>query len=343
MIDSVIIKNFQSHKNSELEFTPGLNVIIGQTDSGKTAILRALNWVFTNRPMGDSFKSHWGGECSVKIKTNSNEISRIKGSSNSYQLNGINFTAFGTGVPDEITTALNISEINYQKQMDAPYLLNETPGAVASHFNKIANFEQIDKSISFVDKAIYQIKAKSKGISAEIETKTIQLEKYSNLEILEKELNNIKILEAKQAGYCDKINLINSLVEKYNLITPQLAKLEKQISLLPKVEELISLNAELLELRKSKKDLKNYVIQFNDIDEQKNEYQSLANLLPKVEEILALIAELAVTKIRKKLLSDTVFEATKINTEIEFLQELLPELQNEWETEFPERCPLCGK
>jgi len=36
MIESAQIKNFQSHRNTELTFDPGVNVIIGSSDSGKT-------------------------------------------------------------------------------------------------------------------------------------------------------------------------------------------------------------------------------------------------------------------------------------------------------------------
>ena len=37
-IEKVILENFQSHKYTVLDFTKGLNSIVGPTDSGKTAI-----------------------------------------------------------------------------------------------------------------------------------------------------------------------------------------------------------------------------------------------------------------------------------------------------------------
>jgi len=67
MIKQLTIKNFQSHKKTKLEFSDGVNIIIGQSDSGKTAIIRALNWVVNNKPSGDSFRSHWGGDTNVEI------------------------------------------------------------------------------------------------------------------------------------------------------------------------------------------------------------------------------------------------------------------------------------
>ena len=42
MIKSVGIVNFQSHEETAIEFSPGLNVIAGGSDAGKSSILRAI-------------------------------------------------------------------------------------------------------------------------------------------------------------------------------------------------------------------------------------------------------------------------------------------------------------
>ena len=59
MISGLLLKNFQSHKKTILHFHPGVNAIIGKSNSGKTAILRALYWIIYNRPSGISFVSFW--------------------------------------------------------------------------------------------------------------------------------------------------------------------------------------------------------------------------------------------------------------------------------------------
>ncbi|MFR9297315.1 MAG: AAA family ATPase, partial [Aedoeadaptatus pacaensis] len=43
-IEKIILVNFQSHVYSELSLSRGVNVIVGPSDSGKTAIMRALRW-----------------------------------------------------------------------------------------------------------------------------------------------------------------------------------------------------------------------------------------------------------------------------------------------------------
>ena len=57
MLKSISIKNYQSHKETDLTFNEGVNVITGTSDSGKTAILRSLSWLINNRPSGDAFKN----------------------------------------------------------------------------------------------------------------------------------------------------------------------------------------------------------------------------------------------------------------------------------------------
>lgn len=45
-IKSLELENFQSHEHSLFEFSPGLNVLTGESRSGKTAIIRALGWIY---------------------------------------------------------------------------------------------------------------------------------------------------------------------------------------------------------------------------------------------------------------------------------------------------------
>ena len=53
MIKEINIKNFQSHDNTNLILDSGVNVIVGSSDSGKSAIIRALRWVTSCVPRGE--------------------------------------------------------------------------------------------------------------------------------------------------------------------------------------------------------------------------------------------------------------------------------------------------
>lgn len=47
-IKKLILENFQSHGHSEMTLSEGLNVIVGESSHGKSAIYRALNWLYDN-------------------------------------------------------------------------------------------------------------------------------------------------------------------------------------------------------------------------------------------------------------------------------------------------------
>ena len=47
-IEKIVLENFQSHERSEYELKQGLNVFIGKSSSGKSAVQRALAWVYEN-------------------------------------------------------------------------------------------------------------------------------------------------------------------------------------------------------------------------------------------------------------------------------------------------------
>ena len=73
MITKISIKNIQSHKNSTLELSPGINAIVGSSNNGKSAILRAFYWARYNRPLGtDNLLSHWA------VDKKGNQISEME-------------------------------------------------------------------------------------------------------------------------------------------------------------------------------------------------------------------------------------------------------------------------
>lgn len=204
MFDKLIIRNFQSHQKSILTFHEGVNVIIGQSDSGKTAIIRALRWLIWNRPGGDSFRSTWGGKTQVSLSMDENKIVRLKdNASNEYYLNETLFKAFGTDTPEDIQAALNVDSINLQSQLDAPFLLSESPGSIASHFNKVAHLDQIDTSLKKVQSWLNEINRKTVSAEEDIETLKAEMETYKYLDKME---IDIEVLEEMDTRYWNLSN-----------------------------------------------------------------------------------------------------------------------------------------
>jgi len=153
MIKKLNLSNFQTHKCTEIRFHPGINVFRGTSDHGKSAIIRAIRWLYENRPLGDGFVCNQIGEdeaCEVQILMGSGEkIRRLKKKGqNEYFLNDKEFEVAGREVPTEIVKVLNYSDVNIQLQFDPPFLVLSPPGEVARFFNSVVKIDYIDRVLS---------------------------------------------------------------------------------------------------------------------------------------------------------------------------------------------------
>jgi exonuclease SbcC len=52
LIEKLRMKNFRSHEDSEIVFSPGLNIFLGEVGAGKTSILEAISFVLFGRYAG---------------------------------------------------------------------------------------------------------------------------------------------------------------------------------------------------------------------------------------------------------------------------------------------------
>ena len=169
MIDSIRIRNIQSHKETELKLHPGVNVIVGSSNSGKSAILRALYWGIYNRPLGiDTLCSHWAlddkgninDEMSVEVTKGDSTLVRRKAKGvNQYVIDGKELNAIKTEVPPEVNDFFKLTETNVQRQQDAPFLVSNTSGEVARYFNGIARLDKIDNVLTYAESVKRQGKA----------------------------------------------------------------------------------------------------------------------------------------------------------------------------------------
>ena len=122
MLNKIKIENFQSHKKTELDLVPGVNVVVGKSNSGKTAILRALKWLVFNRPLGFRFHSEFTDDPTfVSIEDEINEIGMEKDKNGAiYYVGEQSFEKMGTDIPDLAKEALNLTELNFSDQLNKP-------------------------------------------------------------------------------------------------------------------------------------------------------------------------------------------------------------------------------
>lgn len=200
MLNSLLIRNFQSHKKTLLNFVPGVNVIVGTSSHGKTAILRAIYLLAFNRPGGLRFLNRYVSASSVKVKAKMMEgvtISLTRGKTNIYKCGKNVFKAFGRNVPEEITKVMNLSDVNIQAQLDSPFLVTGSAGEFAKIVNKITKLDKCDVYVASLTSDINATKRLVNSIDDEIEEMEDSLAKLEGLEKLQKLFTEIEELENK--------------------------------------------------------------------------------------------------------------------------------------------------
>ncbi len=348
MISSVEIQNFQSHVHTEMEFHPGVNIIVGSSDSGKTAIIRALRWAVWNRPSGESFRSNWGGETCAVITTKGGIVVRSKDKIDRYILvlggeNDTEFKAFGTSVPEEISKFLNINEINLQQQLDSPFLLSESPGIVAQHFNKVAKLDKIDKSTQYIQGQIREVTSNIKYYEEEVIRFKTDLKKYEYLDKAEKDLEKLEKLDHRYVGMLRRRTKLETLISNIKDTKINIKQESKILAFESQINQLINTIDELAEQKTQRNKLSKLISSIKETKENLLQGGLIIIYESKVNNILTLCEEKdSVEKERKQL-----FKALQnlLNTR-RYIKEAIEqkaELQEKFEKVFPLECPLCGK
>jgi len=214
MIESLSVKNFQSHENTKLEFTSGINIILGRSQAGKTALLRALLWLVTNRPSGLRFRSHFADDSPTEVtaalrKSNPHlataagnalyvQVRKSPSTKAVYSVGDSNFSGFGKSVPEAVANALNINpDINIQRQLDSPFLITASPSEVASTINRATRLDNTDVWLKQLNRIAL---AAGRELDSLVKAKARieeQLAGYSHLDDFERDLEILKRLELR--------------------------------------------------------------------------------------------------------------------------------------------------
>ncbi len=348
MIKQIKINNFQSHKESILNFKKGINIILGSSNSGKTAILRSLYWVLENRPSGIGFvnkdivneKNKLTGEVSVEIETEKGKVKRLKNKNdNKYEVNGEVFEALGMKIPEQVIKFFNFTDVNLQKQLDKPFLLAETSGEIARYFNKIVKLDKIDRvlsaverdkrkvksEISYIEDEKKKIKEDLKGYEWIKEAEKLLLEYEENERKLEKIKENLKLyteIRESYIYYSEKLKKLETIEEKTKIVDEYSEILEKKEKITEKIQDLKKI---LLKLDKI-----NLFLKKSDKIELVNKFiKKFENIEDNINKITGKIDEYGQLIFRIRKVEDYIEEYNK---------ELKEVLKN-----YPEVCPLCGQ
>ncbi|NLY47132.1 MAG: AAA family ATPase, partial [Tissierella sp.] len=246
-LKTVILENFQSHKYTTIDFDQGLNVILGPSDSGKSAIIRGIKWALYNEPSGDYFIREGEREASVTLIFSDNtKVQRLRNKSkNSYILykkNGeeIKFEGFGTSVPEEIIDEIGIKKIrldseesnsiNLGEQLEGPFLLSEKTSTRAGAIGRLIGVNVIDDALKETLKDLRNASVRKKDTEDRILKIENELKEYEYLDELQNRLNKVEILRYEISKKFEKRDALIKYNSKYNEINKDLYQINYQLN-----------------------------------------------------------------------------------------------------------------
>ncbi len=349
MLKSVELINFESHKHTFVEFAPGINIISGSSDSGKSSLLRAVRWVICNSPSGLSVVSWWAMKKKKQVEDtrviltleDGTTVERIRGTINGYIVNGgLPLEAVGTTVPEEIKKLLPFTEINIQRQLDSPFLLADSAGDVARFFNRMVNLEDADFYQGAIEAKRRQNAQTIVKLQETITTLTKEIAELSWLDKAEPLAEKIGELEAHYEttdsdirnikftiqGYCDLKKSLErcGIIERAEYLLGKIAKLQERRT--PIAKEVSTITASIARYKS---------ISAEQID---------ATLIERAEPLIRRITRLKEERdaLRRAVASMTATrrEYTALDASWETTVKEIRPLEREYS--LVELCPYCG-
>ena len=303
-LDSLSIKNFRSYKEAKIDFHPGLNIIVGPNDSGKSNILRVIDWIVNNSPDGDDYISNFGGDCLAELTTGGKTVGRFRnavfnkkeeiwraGTENIYTLSGEPepFRAFGRKkLPEIIKQHLNISDLNIGFQLDGPFLLGKSPADVARFYNGLVNLDIIDRSISNIATVLRKEKGELKVVEAIVESKTEELKKYAWLNDAEKGIKKLEKTENYLKHLNSKWSALAGLIEKLKNLKGQEQELNKIVKYEKLTNDLNNKKIAVARTKQKQSELSGLIKRLVSLLEQKEKNEKIIKWEKHTDELIAL-------------------------------------------------------
>ena len=204
MLTKLTLRNFQPHEKLVIDTDSNVLVLTGPTDIGKTSIYRALEWLFTNTSAPLSFITHGADSMKVTVEIDGHQITRARSKdNNSYRLDDQEYKAFGQNVPEPIAKLLNVSDVNFQGQYDAPWWFSNTAGEVSRHINSIINLGVIDGTLAHLNATVRKTQER---IAVTTERLNAAEAERESLKSVRQNDTDLKTVEAAQADWVHTTN-----------------------------------------------------------------------------------------------------------------------------------------
>jgi DNA repair ATPase RecN len=240
-IDSIHIQDFQNHQDTHIKLVPGLNIITGSSDSGKSAIVRALDLAFLdtfrkqdvrdgqknshvtiNFRNGDTYKRTKGETNELEFQYAGKEVQKHSRFSKKFPQEALDFLGH---IPRTSTSALP-----FAGQEDKLFLINLSDEAIGKEISKLLGIYDLEEAATLLGSDINKLSVDIKRLNTDIENTKKKLEPFENLDLKLKSIEELKNLQSEYESIEQYIRDCVSFVKDFSALIKEINKCKSDLS-----------------------------------------------------------------------------------------------------------------
>lgn len=250
----IVLENFQSHRQTEITLAPTVTVLIGESDQGKSAVVRALRWLFYNKPKGADFLRVGAERCRVAVEFEDGLtiVRERRGRTNRYEIRQPGRDpyveeGFGREVPAAVQELTEIHplklegvsfELHVAHQLDPPFLLKETPAVRARAVGHLSGTHLFDAADKRAARKLNELLRQRRELEDGMAKIQAQMEEFSDLPRLESQYEECAACFRRGQETEARVAVLATLKEKFESGLREFRENENLLKLLPRTEEL---------------------------------------------------------------------------------------------------------
>lgn len=335
MLERIEITNFQSHDLLRIVFDPHVTTIVGPSDVGKSAIIRALWWLVFDRPLGNAFIQEDADACAVRLWMDNRRLAKRKGEKAEYRIDGQSYKAWGTsGPPEPVTEFLNMGEVNFQKQHDPPYWFCLSAGEVGAALNSVVDLGAIDVVMGKLASSVRAKKSELDVVSSRLVSAEKELERYVDVPEMVETYSSLVEQDKALFSLNGSVFAFGKTINSLKTISRSKEELSQATAaggaVIAAGERAASAALEASRLEELLKNIK-------------RKKEQADRKLPVLSDVIQKMSTAKSKRLEQEGLQTLVDRYKKQRRKVKDLEEELKEEQTTMEKETGGLCPLCGK
>ncbi|MFH1609681.1 MAG: AAA family ATPase, partial [Candidatus Bipolaricaulota bacterium] len=334
MIERLQISDFQCHERLRVDFDPRITTVIGDSDVGKSAVLRALRWLVLNKPRGDGFVRFDAKRTTVLLEADGLRVGRRKGvGENAYRVDGEVYKSFGAEVPQAVGRLLNLGDENFGMQHDPPFWFCLTPGELAKRLNAIVDLSAIDEVTGRVAARLRRAKAEREVVEARLAEARTEAESLDHVPEVAEDLERVEGLAGESVRRAAQAVRAGALVDEGRNMGARAGRLRTAA-----LEGLGVVSSGSAALRASERSESLAAC----VTEVKRAAKSAGRKVPDLSGLDRLVGEAKVARSRTVELGRLIGEVVRVHREFGRSRTEAARARTRLNKETGGRCPLCG-